>query len=311
MNKELFIRDLRRFLADLPEEERNAAIQYYEDYFNDAGPEREQQVIEELGSPVDIARQIKQTNQDSISYGEGSAPNRDAAYPEPARASAEDGQQHAGGFSQGQGTYSQSGQNAGGWNNATAGNSTAGNWNNTTGGNGTAGNRNNAAAGNGNFGNWNNTAAGNGTTGNWNNAAAGSNGTGSWGNATAASSNSAWKTVLIILVCIFAIPVGIPVLSVIFALLVTVLALIFALVITFAATGIALILSGIVTIVASFALFPVGGPANGLLGLGAGLILLSLGGWILWAGILLCGKLFPAIFRSIWNGIKSIRKRGN
>lgn len=280
MNKELFIRDLRRFLADLPEEERNAAIQYYEDYFNDAGPEREQQVIEELGSPVDIARQIKRTNQDSILYGEGSAPNRGAAYPEPARASSsENGQQHTGGSSQGQGTYSQGSQAGNSWNS-----SGAGSWNNTT---------------------------SNNTAGNWNNAAAGANGTGNWNNAAAASSSSPWKTVLIVLICIFAIPVGIPVLSVIFALLITILTLIFTLIVTFAAVGIALIASGFISIIASFALFPAGSPANALLGLGAGLILLSLGGWILWAGILLCGKALPAFFRGIWNGIKSIRKRGN
>lgn len=292
MNKELFIRDLRRFLADLPEEERNAAIQYYEDYFNDAGPEREQQVIAELGSPVDIARQIKRTNQDSILYGEGSAPNSDAAYPEPARASFGNKQQTED-SSQRQETYSQANQTAGGWNNTATGSGTAGNWNN---------------ANSNTTGNWNN--AGNNTAGNWNNTT-GSSAAGNWNNTSATSSNTPWKTVLIVLICIFAIPVGIPVLSVIFALLVTVLTLIAALVIAFVATGIALILSGIVTFIASFALFPVGSPANGMLGLGVGLLLLSLGGFILWAGILICSKALPAFFRGIWNGIKGIRKRGN
>lgn len=80
MNRQLFMRDLNRFLADLPTEEREQALNYYEDYFEDAGIENEQKVIEELGSPVDVAKQIKSVNREHISYGEGSAA-KDIAYP--------------------------------------------------------------------------------------------------------------------------------------------------------------------------------------------------------------------------------------
>lgn len=79
MNRELFMRDLARFLSDLPAEEREQALNYYEDYFEDAGPENEQKVIEELGSPVDVAKQIKSVNQEQIFYGEGSAQKNTAA----------------------------------------------------------------------------------------------------------------------------------------------------------------------------------------------------------------------------------------
>ena len=41
MNRQLFMRDLARFLSDLPVEEREQALNYYEDYFEDAGPENE------------------------------------------------------------------------------------------------------------------------------------------------------------------------------------------------------------------------------------------------------------------------------
>ena len=51
MNKKLFLDELHRLLSDLPPEERNQAIKYYEDYFDDAGAENEQQVIDELGTP--------------------------------------------------------------------------------------------------------------------------------------------------------------------------------------------------------------------------------------------------------------------
>ena len=39
MNKDIFLRDLGRFLSDIPQDEREQALKYYEDYFEDAGPE--------------------------------------------------------------------------------------------------------------------------------------------------------------------------------------------------------------------------------------------------------------------------------
>lgn len=82
MNKEIFLRDLRNFLSDLPIEEREQAIKYYEDYFEDAGPENEQQVIQELGTPIDIAKQIKSVNQENIEYGKGNTFHSSGAYPD-------------------------------------------------------------------------------------------------------------------------------------------------------------------------------------------------------------------------------------
>ena len=71
MTKYEFLGDLSRLLADLPEEERKQALHYYEDYFADAGEDNEQEVLTELGSPVEIAEQIKNDNTENISYGEG------------------------------------------------------------------------------------------------------------------------------------------------------------------------------------------------------------------------------------------------
>ncbi len=59
MNKEAFIRRLRELLAGLPQNEAAEAIQYYEDYFADAGAENEAKVIEELGSPEKVAANIR------------------------------------------------------------------------------------------------------------------------------------------------------------------------------------------------------------------------------------------------------------
>lgn len=59
MNRKEFMSELERLLADMPEEERQAAVQYYADYFADAGEANEADVIRELGSPEKVAESIK------------------------------------------------------------------------------------------------------------------------------------------------------------------------------------------------------------------------------------------------------------
>ena len=73
MNREEYLKRLSFLLKDLPEEEIEDAIAYYEDYFEEAGEENEEQVIKELGSPEKIARMIRdsvQGNQASSEYTE-------------------------------------------------------------------------------------------------------------------------------------------------------------------------------------------------------------------------------------------------
>lgn len=60
MNRQEFLERLRILLGDLSEEEREEAVQYYEDYFADAGPEMEEQIIKELGSPEKVALMIRE-----------------------------------------------------------------------------------------------------------------------------------------------------------------------------------------------------------------------------------------------------------
>lgn len=59
MNKAEFMRQLERLLQNISEQERQEALQYYEDYFADAGPENEQAVIEALGNPARVAENIR------------------------------------------------------------------------------------------------------------------------------------------------------------------------------------------------------------------------------------------------------------
>ena len=59
MNRIEFMTELEKLLKEIPEEERKEAMQYYEDYFADAGLENEQHVISELESPKKVAQTIK------------------------------------------------------------------------------------------------------------------------------------------------------------------------------------------------------------------------------------------------------------
>ena len=59
MNRIEFMTELASLLQDIPAEERRDAMQYYNDYFDDAGEDQEQQVIDELESPQKVAEKIK------------------------------------------------------------------------------------------------------------------------------------------------------------------------------------------------------------------------------------------------------------
>ena len=58
MTKNEYLDELRKELSSLPFSEQEDAVRYYEEYFDDAGEENEQHVIEELGSPADLDRNI-------------------------------------------------------------------------------------------------------------------------------------------------------------------------------------------------------------------------------------------------------------
>ena len=51
MKKEAFLERLEALLQDIPEEEKRDAIDYYRDYLEEAGPEKEEEVLAEFQSP--------------------------------------------------------------------------------------------------------------------------------------------------------------------------------------------------------------------------------------------------------------------
>lgn len=58
MTRQEYTQQLAALLAAMPEAERRDALDYYEEYFDAAGPEKEAQTIQELGSPQNVAEKI-------------------------------------------------------------------------------------------------------------------------------------------------------------------------------------------------------------------------------------------------------------
>lgn len=59
MTRDEFMKELAYLLQDIQDEDKEDAVQYYRDYFDEAGPHREEEVINEFGSPERIASIIR------------------------------------------------------------------------------------------------------------------------------------------------------------------------------------------------------------------------------------------------------------
>ena len=58
MTRQEFMTELAARLRRLPKEDLKAALQYYEEYFDEAGSQNEQEVIRELRSPAHVAAKV-------------------------------------------------------------------------------------------------------------------------------------------------------------------------------------------------------------------------------------------------------------
>ena len=58
MNREAYLKELDRYLRKLPREDYENAMEYFTEYFEEAGPQREAEVIEELGPPREAAAEL-------------------------------------------------------------------------------------------------------------------------------------------------------------------------------------------------------------------------------------------------------------
>ena len=80
MKKYEYLSELEKRLSVLPADARRDALNYYEEYFDAAGPDNEDATAAELGDPAEAARKILE--------GEGLTPDADPAAPESARGGA-------------------------------------------------------------------------------------------------------------------------------------------------------------------------------------------------------------------------------
>lgn len=70
MDRAEFMRRLSDLLQDVPSAEREEAIQYYNDYIDDAGEGNEAEIIASLGTPEELAKSIKAGLADGGNAGE-------------------------------------------------------------------------------------------------------------------------------------------------------------------------------------------------------------------------------------------------
>ncbi len=70
MNRKEFMNELRGALFAVSEEEREEALQYYNDYLDDAGVENEQKVLAEWESPEKLAESIRNGMEGKLENGE-------------------------------------------------------------------------------------------------------------------------------------------------------------------------------------------------------------------------------------------------
>ena len=58
MTRNEYMEQLKKYLKQLPKEDYDNAIEYFSEYFDEAGAENEQQVMKELGEPKEAAREL-------------------------------------------------------------------------------------------------------------------------------------------------------------------------------------------------------------------------------------------------------------
>lgn len=74
MNRASFLEKLRAGLNGLEQDEIENVMSYYNEYFDDAGPEQEERCIEELGDPAAVAREVLGERAEKVSAAPKEAP---------------------------------------------------------------------------------------------------------------------------------------------------------------------------------------------------------------------------------------------
>lgn len=270
MNRNEFIEQLSWLLQDIPEDEREGAIEYYQDYFDEAGIGAEDETGEKLGSPEKVAAMVRDgltgDNTDAGEYTETgyqdkrfkekeNMPERRDAFQKEEQKSSSSGQRedsrreggydYNGGGSYSQGSYNQYGSKQ--------------------------------------YYSQNYQSDGSG-----------------YRTSDRTDNTNAGKIILIVLLCIFAIPVIIPIAGVVFGIAAGIFGLVFGLLVGAAALTLAGIICGIVlTGIGIAQMFTT--PGIGLMFAGLGMFSLALGVLMIWLTVTIAGRFIPWFVRVIVN----------
>ena len=293
MNRAEFMSRLTALLQDVPPAEREEAITYYNEYFDDAGEGNEAGVIAALGSPEELARSIKAGLSDSGNAGEftesgfhgyeqrnknqimSTVPEQEGAQGDAQNGSqANDGGSVHGAYGQqadgGGNAYGAYGQQANGGGNA--------------------------------YDAYGQQANGGGS-------AYDAYGQRDAQGAPQKKSMTGGKIALIIVAAILLSPVWIGVFGGLFGGGVGILAGLLGIFIAFLVVGVVLTVVGIALVIAGFvAVF--GAPLGGLCLVGGGLVMVAVGLVFVWLMVLVVGTAFPALFRGCVNLCRRLFHRG-
>ena len=274
MNREEFMRRLTELLSDVPPMEREEAIQYYNDYFDDAGAENESGVIASLGTPEDLARTIKAGLSDGGNGGEftesGFSGYTQVHKDEVMRTDEAASRTHDTGSNGSNGTQS---------NNSYYENA----YYQRTDGKGIYGGREDARKQSNPY---EQTGSGSGHA------------SGAQQASPQKQGMSGGMVVLIVILAVLTSPIWLGLLGGLFGVVVGIVGALFGLFFAFLAVGIVLIVVAVALLIAGFAmLFTV--PLGGLCVIGTSLILFALGLVFIWLMVFMVGLAIPAVVKGI------------
>lgn len=273
-----FMKELENLLYDIPSDEREEAIQYYNGYFEDAGENHEDEIIQELGSPERVASIIKtdlnsnEIDRENRGYFTENGYHDNTIYKEkfeivdPLKQKIENNNRNA----NNDGQYSSNDTD-------TTKNNYHGNRNSYS--NGNSSNNTNHHNNGYNYGNNTNSN--------------GNSGTYSQQNNTQNIKKDNTNLALIILLCIFTLPITLPILGTLFGLVMAA----FGVLLGLGVAGVALMVTGVFLFILGF--IKIGIPFLGLAISGGGLIVLGLGMLFVYICYLLCKFVLPSMIRGI------------
>ncbi len=326
MNRAEFMRRLAELLGDVAPTEREEAIQYYNDYFDDAGTENESGVIASLGTPEELARTIKAGLNDGGSGGEftesgfsgyAQMPKDEIIRPEDVNASKQTKDTRSRGWSGGGHDDGVSRENSGSERYKDEGNDGLGQQGTQTGsgsgyydgayyrrpeGDSVYGNRQDRRKDNNPYGQSNEQNTSHGQYG---------YGTGSTYSQAKAEKEpmSGGMIVLIVIVAVLTSPVWLGLLGGLFGVAVSLVATLFALFLTFLIIGAVFVVVAIALLVTGIGLV-FSAPFAGLCLIGTALALFALGLVAIWVMVALAGTAIPALVRGIGSLCQRIFRRG-